>query len=206
MSGVLLFEIAPDGDVDLIVEHQPWVDHLDDLFKDVNPTRLNFRRWHEKQPQCTATVGNYALQPEWEPDSWVCDEKPQENGSEESEPDLEVEENLAVSEELTNSTSNESCWRIRVSSKHLLLASAYFRRNLKSGMLESHTLTTEGHVDIHMKDQDARTMDIVMNIIHGRYRHVQFAGHWLDVNGMTRLAVLVDYLECHEAVEPLMNI
>ena len=45
-------------------------------------------------------------------------------------------------------------------------------------------------------------MLIVMNIIHGRTRRVP---RFVDLDMLTRLAVLVDYLECHEVIEPFSD-
>jgi hypothetical protein len=45
-------------------------------------------------------------------------------------------------------------------------------------------------------------MLIVMNIIHGRTRRVP---PFVDLDMLTRLAVLVDYLDCHEVIEPFSD-
>lgn len=68
----------------------------------------------------------------------------------------------------TTSISHKNCVRMRVSSKHLVLASSYFKRNLENGMLESHILSFEDRVNFFMNDEDFETMFIVINVIHGR--------------------------------------
>ncbi len=107
----------------------------------------------------------------------------------------------SVKEE-ASSISGHDCVRIRVSSKHLALASSYFRRNLRSGMLESKTIGSEGRVKFHMDELDSGAMLIAMNIIHGRTRQVPRS---VDLELLTKLAVLVDYLECHESIEPFSD-
>jgi hypothetical protein len=94
---------------------------------------------------------------------------------------------------------DESFLRIRTSSKHLSFSSPYFKRNLQSGMLESQTLRFRGHVEFCMDEQDPEAMVIVLNIIHGKSRQVPKV---VDLDMLTKLAVIVDYLECLEVVEP----
>jgi hypothetical protein len=69
-------------------------------------------------------------------------------------------------------------------------------------MLEGHTLSSQGHVEFRMDEKDSEAMLLVMNIIHGRARRVPRS---VDLDVLTRLAVLVDYLECHEAIEPFSD-
>jgi hypothetical protein len=94
---------------------------------------------------------------------------------------------------------DESFLRIRTSSKHLSFSSPYFKRNLQSGMLESQTLRFRGHVEFCMDEQDPEAMLIVLNVIHGKSRQVPKV---VDLDMLTKLAVIVDYLECLEVVEP----
>jgi hypothetical protein len=65
-------------------------------------------------------------------------------------------------------------------------------------MLESHTLSSQGHVVFRKDEKDPEAMLIIMNIIHSHTRRVP---RFVDLNMLTRLAVLVDYLECHEVIE-----
>jgi hypothetical protein len=108
----------------------------------------------------------------------------------------------AIQEEPEPLEEHEKCAQILVSSKHLSLASSYFRRNLGSGLLESHTLTTNGYVELRITDQDPQAMLIVMNIIHGRTRLVP---RKVDLDTLTVFAILVDYLDCLEVVEPFSD-
>ena len=69
-------------------------------------------------------------------------------------------------------------------------------------MSESRILDSEGHLNLFMNDEDPEAMLIVMNIIHGRTRQVP---RRVDLDMLTKIAVLVDYLECHEAIEPFSD-
>lgn len=86
----------------------------------------------------------------------------------------------------------------RVSSRHLILASAQFERRLKECWSEGHTLCSEGYVEMPVTDCDPEALLILLNIIHGHTRRVPRS---IDVESLTKIAVLVDYYECHEAVE-----
>lgn len=100
------------------------------------------------------------------------------------------------------STLDKDLVRIRVSSKHLMLASSYFKRNLGSGLVEGHIIRSHGHIELPMSGQDPEAMLIIMNIIHGRTREIPIS---IDVNILTKIAVLVDYLQCHEVTEPYLD-
>lgn len=132
------------------------------------------------------------------------DELPELQQNPESETRAVLEEHCDTNEECmvdeqdTTSNPDEKYVRIRTSSKHLTFASPYFKRNLQSGMMESQTLLSQGHLEIHMEEQDPRAMLIVLNVIHGRTSQVPRV---VDLTMLTKLAVMVDYLECHEVVE-----
>jgi len=83
-----------------------------------------------------------------------------------------------------------------------MLASVYSKRSLGGELAEGHTLRSEGHVEIDMKEQDPETMMLVINVIHGHFRILPSS---VDLDALTRKATLVDYLECHEVVDPFAN-
>jgi hypothetical protein len=87
---------------------------------------------------------------------------------------------------------------IRSSSRHLILASAYFKRMLKGAWMESNALQSEGYLRIQETDWDTSALKILMDIIHGRTRRVPKA---LSLEMLAKIAVIVDYYECHEVVE-----
>jgi len=88
--------------------------------------------------------------------------------------------------------------RMRVSSRHLTLASTYFERMLRSKWKEGHTLASNGSVSIPVMDCDPQSLMILMNIIHGHTRKVPRS---VSLDMLARIAVLVDYFECAEAAE-----
>ncbi|KAI9781704.1 MAG: hypothetical protein M1816_002200 [Peltula sp. TS41687] len=88
--------------------------------------------------------------------------------------------------------------RMRVSSKHLTLASSQFERMFQGDWREGNTLRSAGSLEVPLPGDDPAAMLILMNIIHGRTRKVP---RLVDLETLTRLAILIDYYQFHEAVE-----
>lgn len=86
----------------------------------------------------------------------------------------------------------------RVSSRHLILASDYFAKMLEGPWKESEAATFSCPRIIHAEGWDEAMLLVLMNIIHGRSRAVP---RELDLESIAKLAVLVDYYQCLEAVE-----
>ncbi|KAK3060175.1 hypothetical protein LTS18_009146, partial [Coniosporium uncinatum] len=61
---------------------------------------------------------------------------------------------------------------LRVSSRHLTLASPYYSNMFKGSLKEADTLRTNGSVEVEIEDVDADALVVVMNIIHGKTRTV----------------------------------
>jgi len=91
---------------------------------------------------------------------------------------------------------------MRVSSKHLILASPVFRRMLGPTFEEGQGLRTEGSTDIALGDDDPDAFYILMNIIHSITRKVP---RCVTLDMLAKLAVLVNYYQMHEAVEPFSD-
>ncbi|KAL7930625.1 hypothetical protein V8C35DRAFT_156749 [Trichoderma chlorosporum] len=87
--------------------------------------------------------------------------------------------------------------RMQLSSKHLALASAYFQRLTAGGWKEN---TPEGCYScvITAHDWDEQALIVLMNIIHGRTAAVP---REVDLEMLAKIATLVDYYQCHEAVD-----
>lgn len=198
-------EVAPNGEVDLIMEHPEQVaTDVDSVFEDIPiPQKLHFRRSGERGAPCSTPSQITVLRADWNSENFMYSGNIPETELIDEQPatDPEVESSMILAED-TASVSSENCVRIRVSSEHLILASSYFKRNLESGMLESHILSSEGRVNIPMKDGDPEAMLIIMNIIHGRTRKVP---RRVAFDMLLKIAILVDYLECHEPVEPFSD-
>jgi hypothetical protein len=88
--------------------------------------------------------------------------------------------------------------RIRVSSKHLILASPYFRSMLQGDFKEGVDLRTTGAAEIRLVGGHPAALLILLNIIHGHTRRVP---RNVDFRMLTRIAVLVDKYQFHEVAE-----
>jgi hypothetical protein len=87
----------------------------------------------------------------------------------------------------------------RVSSRHLMLASPWFKHILKNdGWSESRRSEEDGLFNITASDWDANAFLILLNIFHLRHRHIPKT---ISLEMLSEVAVLVDYYDCSEAVE-----
>lgn len=84
----------------------------------------------------------------------------------------------------------------RVSSKHLIAASKYFRKQLKSPWKEHNDVAEDGSCIVWAQEWNEQALLIVMNIIHGRSKQVPRS---VDLQLMARIAVIIDRCACHEA-------
>lgn len=198
--------IAPAGDIELILEEhsESTAARLDRLFQNT-PTAagLDFHRSDTQPMQCSQKERRFVERKPWESRNLVYNKISTETKVSNEQPDHQPEAQAStISEEDTALLPSENCVRIQVSSQHLILVSPYFKRNLESGMLESHILSSEGRVSMPMKDQNPEVMLVVMNIIHGRTRKVP---RQINLDFLTEIAILVDYLKCHEVVEPFSD-
>lgn len=88
--------------------------------------------------------------------------------------------------------------QFRVSSKHLTYASPVFQKMLDGPWREGTENSDTSLREIQAGDWETEPLRILLNIIHGRYREVP---KQLDLLTLTKVAVLVDYYNCHEIVE-----
>jgi hypothetical protein len=113
--------------------------------------------------------------------------------------DAAASKKTTISEDPPLSCSGSQEIRIRASSEHLRLASPYFDKMLGGSWLEGNTLTTNGSVEVRLEnDEDPAALLVLLNIIHGHTRKIPRS---VDREMLTKFAVLVDYYDCHEAVE-----
>lgn len=87
--------------------------------------------------------------------------------------------------------------RMRLSSKHLKLASAYFQK-LTAGNWNETTPEVGYSFVVNIHDWDEDALVVLMNIIHGRTAKVPRV---VDVEMLAKIAVLVVHYQCHEVVE-----
>ncbi|KAL4964968.1 uncharacterized protein BDV14DRAFT_200506 [Aspergillus stella-maris] len=87
---------------------------------------------------------------------------------------------------------------LRVSSKHLALASPHFKRMFKSQFREGTVLRSTGGLELPIRQPNGVAFLLLMIVIHCPTRHVP---REITKGMLTDIAVLVDYYECHAAVE-----
>jgi hypothetical protein len=88
--------------------------------------------------------------------------------------------------------------RFQVSSKHLALASDYFKRMLKNCWAEGDALSTKGFAEIPVNDCKPDILLIVLNLMHGRLRQIP---QELSLQQLADISVVTDFFQCHEIVE-----
>lgn len=87
--------------------------------------------------------------------------------------------------------------RFRLSSRHLILASRYFRAML-TGPWEESSSRSGSMYTVNASDWDEEALTIVMNIIHG---HGERVPRSMSLELLAKIAVLVDYYKCHKIVK-----
>ena len=92
--------------------------------------------------------------------------------------------------------------RIRVSSKHLTLASPVFRRMLSANYKEGLHLCSQGHAELPLPDDNPAAFLVILHLIHGQIRKVP---RQIGLSMLTEMAVLVDKYELLESVEMLLD-
>lgn len=210
-------EIDPDGDVYLILERQHEVDVYDEKTTPSNDD-VEIDGWGFSK--CTKTIKKGKkkkkksltpfLEPEWEEVSGGQSSVPKAELQFDHAPDRNCDPasqdpgfgfGMPFAQETHpgDAFDDENTVRIRVSSKHLTLASSYFKRCLGPDMTEGQTLKTVGHVELPLKELDPEAMLAVMTIMHGFFRRVPKS---VDLDLVVRIAIIVDYLDCAEIVEP----
>lgn len=88
--------------------------------------------------------------------------------------------------------------RFLLSSRHLILASEYFYLALQGPWKEGNTTSSDSRRYVYTDDWDTKALHILMQVIHGRNNGVP---KLLDLELLAKIAVLVDYYKCHEAVK-----
>ncbi|KAI5460228.1 hypothetical protein BGZ63DRAFT_359733 [Mariannaea sp. PMI_226] len=105
---------------------------------------------------------------------------------------------LTVQQNPTNESQlqvDEPPIRMRVSSAHLMLASPVFLKML-SGPWKEGALSTFPR-EIYTSEWDAKALSLLLDIIHGHHWDVPRS---LDLETLAKLAVIIDYYQCHEII------
>ncbi|GFF59813.1 hypothetical protein IFM51744_10058 [Aspergillus udagawae] len=92
---------------------------------------------------------------------------------------------------------------MRVSSRHLALASPVFSRMFNGNWYEGREIRSEGIAVVVMDIWDVDTTLIVMNIMHGYAPKVP---RKVDLDALAKIAVIVDYYQCRGVVEVFADI
>jgi BTB/POZ domain len=88
--------------------------------------------------------------------------------------------------------------RLRVSSKHLTLASPVFKALLRGGFAERTDLDTEDIAQVHLPDDDASAFWLLLYVIHGQPKKVPST---LSLRMLARVTVVIDKYQLHEVAE-----
>ncbi|KAF3059544.1 hypothetical protein GL218_05109 [Daldinia childiae] len=84
-----------------------------------------------------------------------------------------------------------------LSSRHLSLASGYFKNLLRGPWIEATPTSPDGRLCVDAEGWDENSMLILMRIIHGHNYKIPKS---MTLEEVAKVAVLVDYYQCHEAV------
>jgi hypothetical protein len=84
---------------------------------------------------------------------------------------------------------------LRVSSKHLALASAVFKALLRGGFAESRDLDAGLPAEVRLPDVEPAALLVLLYIVHGQPKKVPGE---VSLNILTHIAILVDKYELHE--------
>ncbi len=93
-------------------------------------------------------------------------------------------------------------FHVRVSSKHLILASPVFKRILQPSFKEGQEVSSQGYIELPLPDDDPAPLLILLHLIHGRIRKVP---RTVDLGMLTNLAILVDKYELLETTEMIKD-
>lgn len=104
---------------------------------------------------------------------------------------------------LTTDTDEEPEIKFLVSSRHLILASGYFKAKFTGPWKEASVDPTDGLYHLEASDWDPDALLILMQVIHGRTRLVP---RQVNLDMLARITVVVDYYDCHEVIEVFSSI
>jgi hypothetical protein len=105
--------------------------------------------------------------------------------------------------DLPVSYTSPSSFHLKVSSKHLILASHRFKKMLTGNWVEANLVYEDGCRHVTLEGFDPTALKLLLDIIHGKTRKVPRS---LDLEMLAKVSVIVDDLECHEEVEVFSEI
>ncbi|QPC74723.1 hypothetical protein HYE68_005475 [Fusarium pseudograminearum] len=189
----ITYEIDPGGDVELVLEFPnkqqivPIIKHKD--YENYRVPKFDGDSDHVfDNPSLVGRYAVFNIEEEIKEEDHAMDEDGQETKTADSRSDELIEV------------------RMRVSSRHLILASRTFRTMLEGPWSENLSRASQsqsGPVQIKTTDWNAAALVIVLDAIHGRYQGIP---KHVDLGLITRIATIVDYYECHECLQLISDI
>lgn len=101
-----------------------------------------------------------------------------------------------------DNTTSDPVLHIRVSSRHLTLASRVFKALLQTRFKEGKQLSSDGRTELLFPDDNGPAFLVLLNIMHGKFRSVP---RKVTISMLTELAILVDKYELLETTDMLMK-
>jgi hypothetical protein len=190
----LIFD--PDGDLLLILSRVPKDDPEDDSWSEdddiIIPSDWENRKDEEEEND--ESQGDVAIPPE---SNSVDEEKMMDSMPDESQ-DLVLY--ASRKEDLSSQgKASDTLVHMLVSSKYMMLASPVFKAMLQTRTFEEgRKLSAAGKVEVPLPEDNPTAFEIVLNIIHGRNKHVPRV---LSLELLTSVSLLVDKYQMAEAVE-----
>lgn len=187
-------ELDPKGDVVLIVQDSnaafAFWDETQNPPLPVN-FEIEFQLEHEEEP-CVS-----------EPEDEIKSESPcdpqvfEEPGPWQETPPRSVSSLVLDKIDIPFAEIESAKVHMRVSSRHLTLASPYFTQLLKESSKEGKSLYSDGSLIINLVDCHSGALLILMNVIHGRTQNIPRS---ISLETLAKFAVLVDCYACAEVV------
>ncbi|KAI9761502.1 MAG: hypothetical protein M4579_001012 [Chaenotheca gracillima] len=87
---------------------------------------------------------------------------------------------------------------VRVSSKHVRLASPFFSTLLNGSFKEGRSLRRDGKAEVSLLEDDAAAFLIILNVIHGRLKRVP---RHVSLQMLTQIAIIADKYALEEALQ-----
>ncbi|RYP50230.1 hypothetical protein DL768_004214 [Monosporascus sp. mg162] len=193
------YELDPDGDIILILRNPnapfaAWDERAEDFSEPLpNHSKIGPRAISEPSSRGASP------EPEDDPLAPVDDDLEAEPAGVRSEfvAHASFEPNVANSETFDADHTKRSEIQFRLSSRHLISASSFFKKALGGPWREGNSVTSDGCRYIHTEEWDPDALLVLMQIIHGRNWSVPRS---VSLEMLAKIAVLVDYYKCHEAV------
>ncbi|KAF4256283.1 hypothetical protein KXV25_003434 [Aspergillus fumigatus] len=180
--------IDPDGEVVIILRNAntPFAELDEDMVASI-----------ASQPAEVSTpepAEENGLAPAEQPPEQQAEQQPEEEPEEQlQQPEQPAEDPIEIGGE----TEDETCFRIQVSAKHLMLASPYFKKLLTGRWRESVAYQHMGSIELPEEGWDINAFLILLRAIHSQHYRIP---RTLTVEMLAKGTVLADYYKCEEAI------